>query len=89
MLHFITLYFSALGSFDTGNLSQAREFVENQSDPRHPSRDPEVFPLWDPGQLLSTSQLLLLKSVTLQVGEEGSGSDDTTSVTSEGEYGPK
>ena len=68
-------------------MAQAREFAENQSDPRHLSRDPEVFPLWDPGQLLNTSQLLLLRTATL--GEEGSGSDDTTSLTSEGEYGPK
>ncbi len=82
-----TLNSSALSSFDSGNMSQAREFVDNQSDHRHTSRDPEAFPLWDPGQLLNTSQLLLLRAATLGVGEEGSGSDDTTSVTSEGEYG--
>lgn len=80
---------SALSSFDSGNLTQAREFIENQSDSKHSSRDPEVFPLWDPGQLLGTSQGLLLKAATLQTGDDGSGSDDTISVTSEGEYGPK
>ena len=43
----------------------------------------------DPGQLLSTSNTLLLKVVTLQVGDDGSGSDDNTSVNSEGEVGPR
>ena len=43
----------------------------------------------DPGQLFSTSNTLLLKVVTLQVSDDGSGSDDTTSVNSEGEVGPK
>ncbi len=80
---------SALSSFDSGNLSQVRECVESQSDPRHISRDPEVFPLWDPGQLLNTSQLLLLRAASFGVSEEGSGSDDTISLTSEGEYGAK
>ena len=78
----------ALSCFDSGDLAGAREYVEHQSDSRHASRDPEVFPLWDPGQLLRTSQLLLLKAVTFQAGDEGSGSDDA-SVTSEGDYGPK
>ena len=71
-----------------GNLAQARDHVESQSDPRHSSRDPEVFPLWDPGQLLSTSQFLLLKAATHQVGDEGSGSDDATSNASE-DCGPR
>ena len=48
-----------------------------------------MFPLWDPGQLLSTSLTLLLKVATLQLGDEGSGSDEATSVTSEGDNGPK
>ena len=78
----------ALGWFDAGDLANSREYVEKQSDPRHASRDPEVYPLWDPGQLLRTSHLLLLKAVTFQAGDEGSGSDDN-SVTSEGDYGPK
>lgn len=43
----------------------------------------------DPGQLLSTSNTLMLKVVTLQVGEDGSGSDEATSINSEGEGGPK
>ena len=78
----------ALGWFDAGDLSSSREYVERQSDPRHASRDPEVYPLWDPGQLLRTSHLLLLKAVTFQAGgDDGSGSDN--SVTSEGEYDPK
>ena len=63
--------------------------MDRLADSHHPSRDPEVFPLWDPGQLLSTSHTLLLKVATLQAGDEGSGSDDATSVTSEGESGPK
>ena len=77
----------ALGWFDAGDLAGAREYVERQSDPRHASRDPEVFPLWDPGQLLRTSQLLMLKAVTLQAGEEDSGSDNASD--SEENYGPK
>ena len=79
----------ALGCFDCGDLAAARDHVESLSDSRHSSRDPEVFPLWDPGQLLNTSQLLLLKAATFQAADDGSGSDDTVSVTSEGEYGPK
>ena len=78
----------ALGWFDAGELSSTREYVERQSDSRHASRDPEVFPLWDPGQLLKTSQLLLLKAVTVQVGEDDSGSDNA-SEHSEENYGPK
>ena len=50
---------------------------------------PPVCPNRDPGQLLSTSNTLLLKVVTLQVGDEGSGSDDATSVTSDGDLGPR
>lgn len=53
------------------------------------SRDPEVFPLWDPGQLLNTSHLLLLKAATTQAVEDGASSDDLGSVASEGDYGPK
>ncbi len=79
----------ALGWFDAGDLANSREYVERQSDPRHASRDPEVYPLWDPGQLLRTSHLLLLKAVTFQAGDEGSGSEDNNSVTSEGDYSPK
>lgn len=78
----------ALSSFEIGDLVTSKEYVERQSDPRHRDRDPEVFPLWAPGQLLKTSQLLLLKAVTFQAGEEGSDSDNT-SVASEGEYDPK
>lgn len=48
-----------------------------------------VSPHRDPGQLLSTSNTLLLKVVTLQVGDDGSGSDESTSINSEGEVGPK
>ena len=81
-------HIKSLGCFDVGNLSGCREFVEQQLDPRNSSRDPEVFPLWNPGQLLKTSQHLLLKAITFQSGEEGSGSDDA-SVTSEGDYGSK
>ncbi len=78
----------ALSHFDVGDLAGAREYVERQSDQRHPSRDPEVFPLWDPGQLLNASHLLLLKAVTFQAGDEGSGSDSSGN-SGEGETGPK
>lgn len=80
--------FRALGSFNTGELSAARDHIDSRSDSRYSSRDPEVFPLWDPSQLLNTSQQLLLKAATFQVGDDGSDSDNT-SVTSEGDYGPK
>ncbi len=80
----------ALRSFESGDLTESREYLELQPDRRHSSRDPEVFPLWDPGQLLSTSHTLLVKSATLQAGtEEGSGSDDATSVASDGDYGSR
>jgi len=75
--------------FEDGDLSAARDRLESQSDSQHGSRDPEVYPLWDPSQLLVTSQLLLLKAATHQAGEDGSGSDDATSVNSEGEYGAR
>lgn len=78
----------ALSWFEAGDLTTAWEYVERQSDPRNSSRDLEVFPLWDPGQLLRTSHLLLLKAATFQTGDDGSGSD-TASVTSEGDYGSK
>lgn len=48
-----------------------------------------MFVCRDLGQLLSTSNTLMLKVVTLQVGDEGSGSDDATSITSDGDTGPK
>lgn len=82
-------YVRALSSFEDGDLSVARDSLENLSDGRHGSRDPEVFPLWDPSQLLGTSQVLLLKAATFQAGDDGSGSDDATSVTSEGEFGSR
>ena len=78
----------ALGSFDSGDLTSAHDHVESLSGGQHSSRDPEVFPLWDPGQLLNTSHLLLLKAATSQAMDDGASSDDV-SVTSEGEYGPK
>ena len=90
-LYPVCWFFSrALGSFDSGDLSTARDHIDSLSSAgRHSfSRDPEVFPLWDPGQLLNTSQLLLLKAATSQAVDEGSDSD-SVSVTSEGEYGPK
>ena len=81
-------YHRALGSFETGDLAMAHDHIESLSGGLHMSRDPEVFPLWDPGQLLNTSHLLLLKAATSQAVDDGSGSDDV-SVTSEGEYGPR
>ena len=52
-------------------------------------REPEAFPLWDPDQLLRTSQILLLKAACVP-GSEGYGSDDVSSVASgDGEHSPK
>lgn len=79
----------ALGSFDSGDLASAHNHVESLSGGQYMSRDPEVFPLWDPSQLLNTSHLLLLKAATTQAVEDGASSDEIGSVASEGEYGPK
>lgn len=88
-LKFDLNHIKSLSCFDARDLTGCREFVEQQLDIRSSSRDPEVFPLWDPGQLLKTSQHLLLKAITFQAGyEDGSGSDDA-SITSDGDYGPK
>ena len=75
----------ALSCYDTGDYGPAREFLETQ-DVR---RDPEVFPMWDPTQLLNASKTLLLKSVVPQGGGEGSGSDETLSAADDSEFGSK
>ena len=84
-------HIKSLGAFDAGDISECRDYVDLQVETRGgSSRDPEVFPLWDPGQLLKTSQQLLLKAITVQTGggEDGSGSEDE-SVTSDGDYGAR
>ena len=84
-------HIKSLSAFDAGDLAECRDFLDQQTESRGGvTRDPEVFPLWDPSQLLKTSHQLLLKAITIQAGggEEGSLSDDE-SVTSEGDYGAK
>ena len=71
----------ALGSFDQGDLLLTRECLESQLDNRYWARDPEIFPLWDPTQLLSTSQTLLLRAATLQA--ELSEDEETGSIGDE------
>ena len=78
--------FRSLSAFEQGEMDLVKECLENQLDSRHWSRDPEVFPLWDPNQLLNTSELLLLRAATLQT--EYSDDDDTSSVASD-EYASK
>ena len=52
-------------------------------------REPEVFPLWDPEQLLRTSEVLLLKAACVPANDE-CGSDDASSVASgDGDHSPK
>ena len=58
-----------------------KECLENQLDSRYWSKDPDVFPLWDPNELLSSSELLLLRAATLQ--SDCSDDDDTSSVASD------
>ena len=67
-------------------MEAVRECLESQLESRHWSKDPDVFPLWDPTQLLSTSELLLLRAATLQT--EYSDDDDASSVASD-EYASK
>jgi len=84
-------HIKSLSAFDARDLAECRDFLDQQAESRGGvARDPEVFPLWDPGQLLKTSQQLLLKAITIQAGggEDGSPSDDE-SVTSDGDYGAK
>ena len=75
----------ALSCYDTGDYGPAREFLETQ-DVR---RDPEVFPMWDPTQLLNASRTLLLRSIVPQGVGEGSGSDETLSAADDTEFGSK
>ncbi len=80
-------HIKSLAAFDAGDLGECRDYLDMQSESRGGvSRDPEVFPLWDPGQLLKTSQQLLLKAITVQAsgGEDGSGSDDESVTSDEG-----
>ena len=75
----------ALSCFETGSMTLAREFLDQQ-DTR---RDPDVFPMWDPQQLLAASKTLLLRSVVPQSAGEGSGSDETLSAADDNEYGSR
>ena len=48
-----------------------------------------MYPLWDPEQLLRTSQVLLLKAACVPANDE-CGSDDASSVTSgDGDHSTK
>ncbi len=67
-------------------MDTVRDCLESQLESRHWSKDPDVFPLWDPSQLLNTSELLLLRAATLQT--EYSDDDDASSVASD-EYASK
>lgn len=75
----------ALSCFETGDMAPAREFLDQQDS----RRDPEVFPMWDPQQLLTASRTLLLRSVVPQSVGEGSGSDETLSAADDSEYGSR
>ena len=66
-------------------MTPAREFLDRQDS----RRDPEVFPMWDPQQLLAASRTLLLRSVVPQSVGEGSGSDETLSAADDSEYGSR
>ena len=66
-------------------MTPAREFLDRQDS----RRDPEVFPMWDPQQLLAASRTLLLRSVVPQSAGEGSGSDETLSAADDSEYGSR
>ena len=67
--------------FEQGELIAVKDCLESQVDSRFWGRDPEVVPLWDPNQLLSTSVTLLLRAATLQM--DLSDDDDTSSTTSD------
>ena len=80
-VHDTYCYSRALSSFEEGDIGLLKDCLENQLDSRNWGRDPEVFPLWDPMQLLNTSEILLLRSATLQA--EYSDDDETSSITSD------
>lgn len=75
------LFCRALSYFEQGELIAVKDCLESQVDSRLWGRDPEVVPLWDPNQLLSTSVTLLLRAATLQM--DLSDDDDTSSTTSD------
>ena len=80
-------FIRALSAFEQHDgMEMVRECLESQQDSRSWTRDPDIFPLWDPKQLLNTSELLLLRAATLQT--EYSDDDDTSSVASD-EYTSK
>ena len=71
----------ALSYFEQGDFSSVKDCLESQVESRHWGRDPEVIPLWDPNQLLSTSETLLLRASTLQM--DISDDDESSSTTSD------
>ena len=79
---YVCLFLSrALSYFEQGDFSSVKDCLESQVESRLWGRDPEVVPLWDPNQLLSTSETLLLRASTLQM--DISDDDDTSSTTSD------
>lgn len=76
----------ALASFETNHLAICQERLDALTNGK---REPEVYPLWDPEQLLRTSQVLLLKAACVPTNDE-CGSDDASSVTSgDGDHSTK
>ena len=70
--------FRALSAFESGDLGTVRDSLEGNFER---GRDPEVFPLWDPTQLVNTSEILLLRGTSMQL--DVSEDDDNSSVTSD------
>ena len=59
-----------MSSFDDGDVGMMRDSLEHHQPCPQWVRDPDVYPLWDPSQLLSVSQVLLLRAATIQVEME-------------------
>ena len=74
--------FRSLSAFQQGDIDVVKECLENIFDGRYLNKDPEVFPLWDPKELLGSSELLLLRSATLQSDYSDEESSSSTSEES-------
>ena len=84
--HYDINQIKALANFENNHLGICQEQLETLTDSK---RELEVYPLWDPEQLLRTSQVLLLKAACVPANDE-CGSDDASSVTSgDGDHTPK
>eukprot|EP00731_Ephydatia_muelleri_P029201 Em0020g845a len=84
--HYDINQIKALASFETNHLAICQERLDALTNGK---REPEVYPLWDPEQLLRTSQVLLLKAACVPTNDE-CGSDDASSVTSgDGDHSTK